>query len=125
MTYITEIDSQHRVLINLINKLNDAIDEGRDKEVLGVVLSELVDYTVNHFAMEERHMDKFNYPASAAHKHEHEMLRQKVLTLKKQFDAGQSVVTIEVMKFLKEWLRTHIIDIDKKMGSFLEAKGVK
>jgi hemerythrin-like metal-binding protein len=125
MTHISEIDTQHRSLIDLINKLHDAIDEGRDKEVLGVVLAELVDYTVYHFATEEKYMDAYIYPAAAAHKHEHELLRKKVLTLQQQFDAGQPVVTIEVMKFLKKWLMTHIVAIDKELGTFLDTKGVK
>jgi hemerythrin len=42
ITRITEIDLQHRSLIDLINKLHDAIAEGHDKEVLGSVLAELV-----------------------------------------------------------------------------------
>ena len=124
-THIPKIDLQHRSLIDLINKLHDAIDEGRDKEVLGVVLAELVDYTVNHFALEETYMDAHNYPASDEHKNEHELLRQKVFALQQQLAAGRPVVTIEVMKFLKEWLTRHIIDVDKQMGNFLETRGVK
>jgi hemerythrin len=75
--------------------------------------------------MEESYMDKYSYTAAVSHKHEHELLREKVLDLKHQFDAGRPVVTGAVMKFLKEWLTRHIIDIDKQMGTFLETRGVK
>jgi hemerythrin len=125
MTYIPKIDEQHKTLVSLINKLHDALEENRDREELGVVLAELVDYTVNHFAMEEKYMDTYGYPASAGHKHEHELLRKKALALQKQFAAGRPVITIEVMKFLKRWLTKHILATDKQMGAFLDAKGIK
>jgi hemerythrin len=125
MTNIEEIDSQHKSLIGFINKLHDAIEEGRDEQMLGVVLAELLDYTVNHFTTEEQFMDAYNYPASAAHKLEHELLRNQVLALRKQLDAGRPVATVAVMKFLKEWLTNHILSVDKEMGTFLEARGLK
>jgi hemerythrin len=44
---------------------------------------------------------------------------------KKKFDAGNAVVSTEIMNFLRDWLTTHIMKTDKKMGQALGKLGVK
>lgn len=122
---IAEIDQQHQKLFTLINTLYDAMASGHGKEVLGKVLAELAEYTVYHFATEERLFQKHGYPDSPAHKQEHEKLVKQVTELKTKFDAGKTQITLDVMNFLKDWLNNHIMVVDKKYTPFLNSKGVK
>ena len=123
-TNIETIDSQHRVLLALINKLHDATNDGQEKEVLGDVLKELIDYTKWHFAAEEGHMTAHGYPDYEKHKQEHKKLTEQVMDIQRQFEAGRIEMTMDVMRFLKGWLTNHIIDVDKRLGKFLSSKGL-
>lgn len=121
---IKEIDSQHQKLMTLINQLYDAMTAGHGKEALGKVLNELTNYTVGHFAYEEKLFAQYGYPETTAHKTEHVKLVQQVSELKQKFDSGKGQITMEVMNFLKDWLNNHIMVVDKKYSEFLNSKGV-
>lgn len=43
---VKEIDEQHKKLINLFNKLNDANERGEGSNILSYVFFELVNYSV-------------------------------------------------------------------------------
>ena len=121
---VVEIDNQHKKLIELINNLYDAMIAGKAKEVMSTILSGIVDYTVYHFATEEKYFDQYNYPESEVHKKEHSELVEQVAALQKKHEAGERVLTIEVMNFLRDWLNDHIIGSDTKFGPYLNSKGV-
>ena len=76
---VAEIDNQHKKLVDMANRLNDAMKAGQGKEAIGKVLNELVSYTATHFAYEERLMDQHKYPMSPEHKQEHKDLVKTVL----------------------------------------------
>jgi hemerythrin len=121
---IKEIDEQHKKLIKLINDLNSAMGSGKGKDVLGSVLTGLVEYTKIHFAAEEGLMQKHQYPAYQSHKILHDALTKQVVDVTNKFQEGKSIVTIEVMNFLKDWLTNHIQNTDKKYTAHLNGKGV-
>ena len=124
-TGIGEQDNQHKKLIEMINQLNDAMQAGKGSEVLGKVLSELVNYTVFHFGYEEKLMAQHGYVDTPAHKGEHARFVQTVGDFKKKFDSGSAVISVEIMNFLRDWLTSHIMKTDKKLGQELSKKGVK
>lgn len=122
---VAEIDKQHQKLVEMINNLNDAMKQGKGKDVLVKIFGELFTYAGNHFATEEKYFEKFKYPAAASHKLEHTNFVKKVSELKDGFDSGKISLTIEVMNFLKDWLKGHIQGTDKKYGPFFNANGLK
>ncbi|MFI3138194.1 MAG: bacteriohemerythrin [Methylococcaceae bacterium] len=122
---VNEIDNQHKKLIDLINQLNDAMKAGKGADVLGKVLSELVNYTVYHFGYEEGLMGQHKYEESPTHKGEHKKFVDTVGDFKKKFDSGNAVITVEIMNFLRDWLTNHIMKTDKKLGQALGKVGVK
>ncbi|MDD3628037.1 MAG: bacteriohemerythrin, partial [bacterium] len=65
------IDSQHKKLIGLINKLHDAMKEGKGSAVLDEVINEMSDYAKIHFETEEKYMEKFKFPELVAHREKH------------------------------------------------------
>ena len=122
--HIAEIDQQHRKLISLLNQLDDAMTEGKGTSVLGAVLAELVEYTLYHFSTEERLFERHSYPGAADHKKEHGDFTARVRKLKQDFDGGNWMLTIDVLKVLTTWLNNHILGTDKKYEPFLKGKGV-
>jgi len=110
---VSEIDEQHRHLVDLLNSLNEAMKERKGKEALGGILKGMVDYAAEHFTTEENYFDRFGYPGGFVHKREHRKFVERVLEFKKGFDSGELMLSLEVMTFLKDWLGTHIKGSDK------------
>ena len=122
---VSEIDNQHKKLVDLINKLHDAMKQGKSKEVLSEIISELINYTDVHFKTEEKYFDKFNYPKSDAHKTLHKNFVDKVLDFKNKYESGNAALSIEIINFLKDWLINHINGSDKEYSSFFNEHGLK
>ena len=116
---VPEIDEQHKRLFQVINDFYDAIKDGREN-AFGELLDSLIAYTVYHFSSEEKYMDKFNYPEAESHKREHELFTAKVLDVKKRFDDGKFVLTLEITNFLKNWITNHVLHVDKKLSPKFE-----
>lgn len=121
---VREIDEQHKKLVAMINELHDAMMAQKAKEVLGPLLSKLVNYCASHFATEERLFKTYGYPEYDDHKEKHDKMAAKVLALQNDWKAGKVNLTLDVSKFLKDWLDKHILGTDKKYGPFLNSKGV-
>ncbi len=121
---VSEIDNQHKKLIDLVNQLYDAMRAGKGREALESVLTELVYYTVYHFNTEERLFREYGYPEYGKHKDIHDDLTRKAKDLKEAFDRGNKMITIDVMLFLSNWWNIHILEEDKKYSDFLHNKGV-
>lgn len=118
-TGIAEQDDQHRTLIELINRLNDAIHHGKDAAIQESVLAELADYAVYHFGYEEELMSRHAYPDAAAHKLEHQKFVEWMDDIRRNLAAGDAAVSAKVSNFLRLWVTGHIMKTDKKMGQEL------
>jgi hemerythrin len=116
---VEAIDSQHKRLIGLINELHDAMTKGEGRKALGPVLEGLLEYMRTHFRTEEKPMLARGYPSYADHKRKHDDLTATVVKLRNDFLGGETVITMEVMKLLKDWLTEHIKSTDKLLGAFL------
>lgn len=121
---VKDIDTQHKMLVDLINSLHTHMVAGDANDLMGKVLDKIIEYTGFHFATEERLMAAHGYPQSPAHKHEHAKLVQTAVELQKKVKSGQAHVTMETMNFLRDWLQHHIKESDKAFGAYLSAKGV-
>lgn len=119
------VDSQHRVLVDLINELHQAMLNRSGKEQLGKVLAKLIKYTESHFKAEEALMLANQYPDFANHKPEHERFVKTIKEYQTKFQKNELGLTLEVMDFLKDWLVKHIMGVDKKYVPHLSAKGVR
>ncbi len=120
---IKEVDDQHRKLIELLNILYDSMKQGKGKEVLGQVLTKLADYTVYHFGTEERLFREYGYPESEQHQSEHDAFTRQVIDFQKAYAEGKTLITIELLDFLTNWLTNHILQVDKKFGVYATKKG--
>lgn len=115
------IDSDHRLLVSLINQLEDAIVGGQGCDVEAAVLRVLVDYTHSHFAREELFMRKAAYPELDAHIKEHRALTDQVAALVKKVNEQPEVnLDRALLDFLQHWLRDHILGADRAYAPYLK-----
>jgi hemerythrin len=119
------LDDDHKKLVAMVNELHDGILEGRRAEALGHVLDQLVSYTRVHFNREEALFARTKYAGAVEHKKEHDDLIVKALELQKRYKEGaSSMLSLETMSFLKNWLAHHIGGSDKSYGPHLNANGI-
>lgn len=122
---VAEIDRQHQKLIDMINQLDDAMRQGKGKDIQKPIIMGLIGYAGTHFKAEESLFTKFGYPDTEAHLKEHRAFTQKVSTFKDGFESGKLGLSIEIMKFLSDWLRAHIQSVDKQYTAFFHEKGLR
>ncbi len=121
---IEHLDDEHKQLVELLNSLHYAMSQGQANSVLGKILDELIHYTATHFKSEEVLFAQHEYPDSEKHIAEHQELVSEVLTFKKEFDKGTTMLSIKIIGFLKNWLIKHILASDKEYSEFLNSKGI-
>ena len=109
-TGIDEIDRQHRRIVDYINKLYE-LRESPDREALGDVIGEMVDYTLSHFVFEETLIENAGYMFAGPHKKVHELFTRRVSEMQSRFDAGEDVAA-ELHGMLSRWLFNHIRNED-------------
>ncbi len=121
---VNEIDLQHKKLVGIVNELHDAMIIGKGQTVMGKILDELVDYTLYHFATEEKYFDQYAYTEADLHKKQHQDLVSQVAAIQNKYNSGEKVLTLDVMNFLRDWLHDHIVGSDKLFGPYLNSKGL-
>ncbi len=107
------IDADHKMLVQYVNDLNDAMLKGVGREIATDILGKLVRYTVDHFAREEAVWTRAGLDSLAQHKRAHADLVEKVGRFQKDFEAGRATLTTDLMAFLREWLINHVLKSDK------------
>jgi hemerythrin len=121
---IKEIDDQHRVLIDKVNILHDAMLMNKGQEIQKETIYGMVDYATVHFDTEENYMQRFHFPDFSSHKAEHDRFTKKALELKERAESNGFILTIEILVFLKEWLQNHILGSDANYAEHFNKHGL-
>ncbi|MBI5086040.1 MAG: bacteriohemerythrin [Acidobacteria bacterium] len=121
---VAEIDQQHRQLLDLINKLHDAMKAGGSPTALARVLEELIGYTRRHFTFEEFLMKQCGYPGLEPHRVQHRQLVEKIESFQAEVACGKATLSLRLMSFLKDWLALHILESDKQYSRDMQRSGV-
>lgn len=107
------LDAQHRVLINLINRLDDMINMNVPTADFGMILDELLLYVVGHFDYEEQLLAITGYPDFDAHIEEHMAMRTKIAAFCQRFHHDDSLaIREETLSFLQDWFSHHVMVSD-------------
>ena len=112
------MDSQHKQLIALINRLHAALKRGEGAAATEGILNELIQYTGTHFKAEEALMEKAGFSGLAAQREAHTHLVARAIDAHKRWKTGDSRVTQETMTLLLNWLPQHIVKMDKLYGPY-------
>lgn len=119
------MDTQHKKLIEVINDFYSSMGSNNSKEKILEVIKAMKDYTFFHFNAEEKLMQQNAYPDFEKHKKEHQAFIDKVHDMEERYKSGKLILTLEVASFLKTWLTNHIMQVDKKYGDYLNARGIR
>jgi hemerythrin len=107
------LDSDHIVIISLINQLDETKLSGRDGAAIGPILRTLIGYATGHFRREEELMRRGHYTGMAAHLDEHHLLEQQLRELHDEYAAtADPAVSTEIMELLNFWILNHILKCD-------------
>lgn len=123
-TGINEIDQDHKRLVNLINDLYEAMQDGSGGALLLPIFSALKHYTETHFAKEERYMIESGAPGQENHVKEHRQMMAKLADLEKRHRQGEAAISLQTLTFLRDWLKTHICIVDLAMAKHVHSLGI-
>lgn len=125
-TGIELVDDEHQRLFEIIADANRVIHAEllHDKyDEIMRILSELKNYTQEHFRDEEEYMEEIGYPELAQQKKAHEAFVDKLVEIDlDSMDDNQQVYLEELIDFLLNWLSVHILQMDKKIGEYVVSK---
>lgn len=116
---VAEVDRQHRHLVEILNRLHEAMRAGNPQRELQRVMQDLVNYTRYHFDAEERAMREAGYPELNPHQQKHRAMVARVAAFSDEMVSGKATVTMRLMVFLKEWLAKHILETDRRFGEYM------
>lgn len=119
---VKAVDDDHKILIDLVNQIQE-VKAGRvGKNVVGSVLTSLVEYTDYHFAREERIQEAIGFPNLEPHHAQHEALKRDAIAFLDSYHQSPDTVDIDALDaFLKRWLLEHIMRSDMAFRPFAEA----
>jgi hemerythrin len=120
---LAEVDEQHQWLFDATNRLHNEMNKPiHSRAVIGEILEGLMNYTVNHFIMEEELFERYAYPQAQAHKALHDKFTASIMSMLTSFENGAPIEN-ELLEILKDWLVEHIMKTDTAYVLFLKEKG--
>ncbi|MEI7473502.1 MAG: bacteriohemerythrin [bacterium] len=123
-THVVEIDYQHFMIVNHINKLYQGYLSKESRSYLSNILAELYEITRVHFADEQILMKKYDYPQLPQQIDEHTKLLADLKRFMNGFESRSLEVDDKFLDFLKDWLTNHILKEDMQYAPFFKSKGV-
>ncbi|MBI4984964.1 MAG: bacteriohemerythrin [Rhodocyclales bacterium] len=118
----THIDEQHMILIDTINQLASA-EAQNDRNVVAMIIDELVGYAAFHFHFEEQLMESCGYAQLDSHRRIHQGFVHWVSNVREEFSYHRRTQLGErILGFLRDWLRDHILGEDQLYRPFLPNK---
>lgn len=122
---VAEIDGHHKQLISMINELYFAMSQDRGQALVNNIIHEMLDYAKMHFAAEEAHMHQCEYLGALQHHREHEKFIKKAEEFFNRTQEGAFVLSFEVIQFLSDWLKSHILETDMKYAPLFKEKELR
>lgn len=119
---LADIDSQHRVLDEMLSNMKCRLGTESDDEAVSEALNAMSRYAVEHFKLEEAAMRDSGYPDLSAHSLAH----REFLKMTTDFCLGiitdQRAGTGEIIRYLEGWLHDHVADEDECLNHYLRRR---
>lgn len=119
---VSQIDAEHRCLVDLINEFHDSCTRGDSLKEIPQLLNRLVAYAEAHFQHEEKLMRENEYPLLDKHSKQHSDLVSSIFAINERFAAKPAEASAEILHFIKNWLLKHILKEDMAIADFLRLK---
>jgi hemerythrin-like metal-binding protein len=129
-TGIADIDVQHRFLVDTLRKANDRLLNDHDGVLLETIAKDLLTYAIMHFETEEKLMQRYRYAEACpemaeSHIAQHREFSRRVVAVCDQIRERRAVSRIDVLSYLNEWLRSHVLGIDQRLAAFVREAQAK
>jgi hemerythrin len=111
-------DTQHQVLFKLIDQIKEVPFDPD-------ILVRLKLYAEHHFSLEETYMEMLEYPYLEAHLEAHDRFREELSAMLETDPSMHVALQISLSDFLYEWLKLHVLGIDKKLEDFVLKSNAK
>ncbi len=86
MLDVSEIDLQHKDLVDRFNRLHEAVQNRAPRADIYLMIDDIISHTRLHFAAEERVMLEAGYPMLEEHKKKHQELIYDALRLREKLN---------------------------------------
>jgi len=117
---VDQFDQEHRKILELINRMFEAIRDKKDKESVVQICKDALWYTEYHFANEEKALQAVDYPDLEEQLAEHARLKSEAERFQVLINDDAPKGATEFYLFLREWLIDHILVCDKKYGPYFQ-----
>jgi hemerythrin len=123
-TGIPAIDGQHRYLVEMLSEANTKLLDSNDMQMLARIARDLLGYALLHFETEEALMNRYGFASAfpkeaSAHVAQHRAFSREVVAVCDALREGNHVSRLEVLAFLNNWLRDHVLGIDRRLAAFI------
>jgi hemerythrin len=121
---IAQVDQEHQQLFDIVGRIQHSLERGGEDAQAEArrAVSELLDYTRTHFASEEALMAAAGYPELATHQDLHQELLHQVSDMEIRVEVGEPSASLDLSRFLANWLINHIQAADRRFGAFSEGQ---
>lgn len=119
---VDEIDYDHKQLVSMINQVVSASQYNLGDHMVNEILANLMDYTKNHLAREEKLMEEYEYPGRFGHATQHAKFIEKANVFFDKYSKEKKMKNNEMFRFLHTWLIKHISKTDKELGAYISKR---
>jgi hemerythrin-like metal-binding protein len=117
------VEAEHRVQLDLVRALREALEKGEDLSSTSALLRQVLDYSDAHFLSEQLLMRLYAYPAYEDHVQEHDRLIEELRTTAGSWERGEGEAAGNLLRRVEEWLLVHMTTTDKVLEAYLADHG--
>lgn len=121
---IPELDEQHETFFTLLNTITGVardlyspLDEDEADDLVDV-LGEVREYALLHFQTEEDLMREAGYHGLEGQEEAHARFISDLTRMEAEVMNGTAIPAIKIRNFVHDWLRDHILELDREFGEF-------
>ena len=122
---VSLIDEQHKHLFRIVNNFYEKFKNKSPEDEVANIISELQGYARMHFATEELYLKRYGLGQYDSHKIEHDSFMKEVDSMADKYKQGKIVLTIDIMKFVRNWITNHVLGTDMKYSAIFANNGIK
>lgn len=113
----TDMDDTHRAFIDLLNQIADS-----GKQEFPGLFQKLIEYTEQHFEMEEQLMSQSAFPAWREHEADHQRVLGDLHRFGQRMSAGSTMMgRAYICEQLPQWFDLHAATMDSALAAHLNA----
>ena len=117
---VPKLDGQHKRIFKLMNALVELGEVSASSTEVSDALTKMTEYSIIHFADEEKYMASINFPRSREHEQEHREFAEKITEFSLDIMDGDGETQKKIIDFLCFWWRDHVLKKDMDYRRFVE-----